>query len=63
MNFTMQLTLDGLVRALRLKAHGLAEDYYEEEYRRATMRNETALSLLAAESRRLALEAGDEFGG
>jgi hypothetical protein len=23
---TMQLTLDGLVRALRLKGHGLAED-------------------------------------
>ena len=58
----MELTLDGLVRALRLKVHGLAEDY-EEEHRRATMRNETTLSLLASELRRLALEAGDEFGG
>lgn len=26
MKLTMQLTLDGLVRALRLKGHGLAED-------------------------------------
>ena len=26
MKLTMQLTLDGLVRALRLKAHALAED-------------------------------------
>jgi len=26
MKLTMQLTLDGLIRALRLKAHALAED-------------------------------------
>ena len=62
MNLTLQLTLDGLIRAMRLKAHGLAEDH-EEDHRRAIRRNETALSLLASESRRLALEAGDEFGG
>ena len=57
----MQLTLDGMIRAMRLKVHALAEDY-EEAQRRAAMRNETALTLLASESRRLALEAGDEFG-
>ena len=62
MKLTMELTLDGLIRALRLKEHGLAEDY-EEEHRRATRRNDTALSLLASESRRLSLEAGNEFGG
>jgi hypothetical protein len=58
----MQLTLDGMIRALRLKAHELAEDY-EEAHRRSVTRNDTALTLLASESRRLALEAGDEFGG
>ena len=42
--------------------HMLGEDYDEAE-RRTAMRNENALALLAAESRRLALEAGDEFGG
>lgn len=32
MNVTMRLTLDGLIRALRQKAHGLAEDI-EDGYR------------------------------
>jgi hypothetical protein len=58
----MQLTLDGMIRALRLKAHAVGEDH-EEAGRRAQLRNERALMLLASESRRLALEAGDEFGG
>jgi hypothetical protein len=57
----MQLTLDGMIRAMRLKMHMLGEDYEEAE-RRTAMRNENALTLLARESRRLALEAGDEFG-
>lgn len=58
----MQVTLDGMVRALRLRVHGLAEDR-EEEDRRAMTRNERVLSLLTAESQRFRLEAGDEFGG
>ena len=33
MKLAMELTLDGLVRALRLKAHGLAEEI-EDGYRR-----------------------------
>ena len=37
MKLTMQLTLDGLVRALRLDAHGLAEEI-EGGYRRDTPR-------------------------
>ena len=61
MKLAMQLTLDGMIRALRLKAHAVGEDY-EEAGRRAQLRNERALMLLASESRRLALEAGDEFG-
>ena len=62
MKLGMQLTLDGMIRAMRLKMHMLGEDYEEAE-RRTAMRNEDALTLLARESRRLALEAGDEFGG
>ena len=61
MKMAMQLTFDGMIRALRLKAHSVGEDYEEAE-RRAEERNERALALLASESRRLALEAGDEFG-
>lgn len=61
MKFVMQLTLDGMVRALRMRAHELGEDY-DEAQRRAEERNETALTLLASEARRLSLEAGDEFG-
>ena len=57
----MQLTLDGMVRALRMKVHELGEDYNAAE-RQAEQRNERALMLLARESRRFALEAGDEFG-
>ena len=62
MKMAMQLTLDGMIRAMRLKAHAIGEDFDEAERRKA-VRNENALSLLAKESRRLALEAGDEFGG
>ena len=61
MKIAMQLTLDGMVRALRLKAHAAGEDYEEAE-RQAVLRNERALTLLSAESQRLSLEAGDEFG-
>jgi hypothetical protein len=57
----MQLTLDGMIRALRMKAHSVGEDFEEAE-RRAQQRNERALTLLSAESQRFALEAGDEFG-
>lgn len=57
----MQLTLDGMIRALRMKAHRIGDDYDVAE-RRAEERNEKALTLLAQEARRYALEAGDEFG-
>ena len=62
MKIGMQLTLDGMIRAMRLKVHTMGEDYDVAE-RRAAARNDDALTLLAAESRRHALEAGDEFGG
>ncbi len=42
MKLTMQLTLDGLVRALRLDAHGLAEEI-EGGYRLARDRDEFAM--------------------
>ncbi len=61
MKLAMQLTLDGMIRALRLKAHAVGEDFEEAELR-AQQRNERALTLLTLESRRFALEAGDEFG-
>jgi hypothetical protein len=57
----MQMTLDGMIRALRMKAHEIGDDYDAAE-RRAEERNEMALTLLAQEARRYALEAGDEFG-
>nr|WP_292772336.1 hypothetical protein [Mesorhizobium sp.] len=58
----MQMTLDGMVRALRIRAHQLGED--EDDVRRhRARRNETTLALLSEESRRHVLEAGDEFGG
>jgi hypothetical protein len=60
MRFGLQLTMDGLVRALRTKLHELGEDP-QDMLRRAEQRNETALTLLWEESRRVALEAGDEF--
>jgi hypothetical protein len=57
----MQLTLDGMIRALNVRLHAVGDDF-EEADRRAALRNEKALALLSAESRRFALEAGDEFG-
>ncbi len=58
----MQLTFDGMIRALRLKAHAVGEDFEEAE-RRAGGSATRALTLLASRNRRrLALEAGDEFG-
>jgi hypothetical protein len=57
----MQLTLDGMIRALRMKVHEIGDDYDMAE-QRAEERNEMALTLLAQEARRYALEAGDEFG-
>lgn len=42
MNVTMRLTLDGLVRALRAKAHGLAEET-ERDYRRPLRRGANRL--------------------
>jgi len=57
---TMQLTLDGIVRALRIRAHHLVED--ADDLRRSrTQRNETTLALLSDEAQRHAREAGDEF--
>ena len=44
----MQVTLDGMIRAMRLKVHQIADDH-EEAQRRAETRNETALTLLASE--------------
>lgn len=61
MKLAMQLTLDGMIRAMRLKVHTMGEDYEVAE-RRAAARNDDVLALLAAESRRHALEADDEFG-
>lgn len=61
MNLAMRLTLDGMIRALRLKLHDVGEDH-EELRRRAERRNDRALTLLSEEARRFALEAGDEFG-
>lgn len=60
MKFGLQLTMDGMVRALRIKLHDLGDDP-DDMLRRAEQRNETALTLLSAESRRVVLEAGDEF--
>lgn len=57
----MQLTLDGMIRALRMRVHEIGDDYDAAE-RRAEERNEKALTLLAQEARRFTLEAGDEFG-
>jgi hypothetical protein len=56
----MQLTLDGMVRALRLKAFDMGDDH-RARLREAEERNETVLALLAAESRRASMEAGDEL--
>lgn len=61
MKMALQLTLDGMIRALRMKVHELGEDYDEAE-RLAVLRNEEALMLLAQEAWRVSLEAGDEFG-
>lgn len=61
MRFGLQVTLDGMVRALRTKLHDLGEEPHEM-LSHARRRNETALTLLSEESRRFALEAGDEFG-
>lgn len=61
MKLAMQMTVDGLVRALRMKAHEVGDDH-EVVRRRAELSNEQALTRLAAESRGRAGEAGDEFG-
>ena len=61
MKLAMRMTLEGMVRALRVRAHQLGED--EDDMRRhRARRNETTLALLSEESRRLELGAGDEFG-
>jgi len=57
----LQLTLDGMVRALRMRAHELADDH-EEARRRDAVGNQRVLTLLAAESGRFAQETDDEFG-
>ncbi len=61
LKLTMQMTLDGMVRAMRMRTHQLAEDVDDMRRNRAK-RNETTLALLSDEARRHALEAGDEFG-
>ena len=61
MKMAMQLTLDGLIRALRMKGHELGDDHDRVD-RLAVLRNGEALMLLAQEARRVSLEAGDEFG-
>lgn len=62
MKIAMKLTLDGMIRALRMRAHELGEVDYDEAERRAMRRNDEVLALLAREARRHTLEAGDEFG-
>lgn len=59
MKLGIRLTLDGMVRALRMKAFELGDDLYEMR-QDAEARNAAALVLLTAESRRAAMEAGDE---
>jgi len=61
MKLALQLTLDGMVRALRMRAHELADDP-QEARRRDAIGNERVLTLLAAEGERFAEEADDEFG-
>ncbi|MBX3581300.1 MAG: hypothetical protein KF810_05355 [Rhizobiaceae bacterium] len=61
MKLAMQVTLEGMIRALRMKARELGDDG-DEALRQAKQRNETALTLLSEESRRFRLETGDEFG-
>lgn len=61
MKLALQMTLDGMVRALRMRAHELA-DQEQETMRRDAIGNERALTLLAAEGERFAQEADDEFG-
>jgi hypothetical protein len=60
MKLALQLTLDGMVRALRMRAHELA-DYHQEARRRDAIGNERALTLLAAEGERFAEGADDEL--
>jgi len=61
MKLALQLTLDGMIRALRMRAHELADDH-DESRRRDAIGNQRALTLLAAEGERFVEEAGDEFG-
>ncbi|MEW9806808.1 hypothetical protein [Mesorhizobium marinum] len=61
MNLAMQLTMDGMIRALRLKMHALGEDR-EEIRNRAVRRNAEALVLLSQEARRTRREVGHEPG-
>lgn len=61
MKLGLQLTLEGMIRTLRMKALELGEDY-DDMRRNAEERNEAALALLAAETRRLVPEVGDESG-
>ena len=59
MKLGMRLTLDGMVRALRMRAFEMGEDFHEMR-QDAEARNQAALALLAAESRRAAMEVDDE---
>lgn len=59
MKFALQMTLDGMIRALRMKAHEMGEDYHEARLR-ARERNDAVLALLAEESRR---SASENIGG
>ncbi len=61
MKLAMQMTVEGMIRALRMKAHEAGDDPGEAR-RRAERHNEEALLLLSAEVRGLSKEVGDEFG-
>jgi hypothetical protein len=62
MKVTMQMTLDGLIRALRLKAHALADDV-EAGYIDGLFRADELPASLAAEMRARTKEQDDARAG
>lgn len=61
MKLEMTLTMQGMIRALKLRAQDVAEDV-EASRRREVGRDEAVRVLLAEEGRRLGREVGHEFG-
>ena len=61
MKLELSLTMQGMIRALRLRAQDVVEDV-EAPRRRDAEGDNAARALLAEEGRRLGKEAGHEFG-